>query len=50
LGSAGVPGGTAQKNGMEIRVRKSGAGRVSLIVSRLPLTVMPEMCLVRPAS
>ena len=47
--SMGRFSGTAQKKGIEIRERKSGAGRVSVIASRLPLTFTPEGVLALPA-
>ena len=40
-GSAGRPGGTAQKNGIVVRIGKSGIGRVNLITSRVPAAVTP---------
>ena len=44
-----MPFGIAQKNHIEIRARKSGAGLVSLIVSLLPATVTPETLLALPS-
>jgi hypothetical protein len=47
--SMGRFSGTAQKKSIEIRERKSGAGRVSVIASRSPLTLTPEGVFALPA-
>jgi hypothetical protein len=41
---AGIDDGTGQNAGIETRVRKSPAGRTSVIERTSPLATIPEMC------
>ena len=42
LGSIGVETGTAQKNGIASRASRSGAAATSVMLSLLPLALIPE--------